>query len=85
MRGKMTSPDGRWLAYEANDTGAFEIYVPPFPDVTRERWQVSTSGGTQPLWAQRAGAVLFRAGRRADARRRGERPGVDAKRAHKGA
>ena len=27
------SPDGRWLAYEANDSGRFEIYVRPFPDV----------------------------------------------------
>jgi serine/threonine-protein kinase len=45
------SPDGRWLAYEANDSGTFEVYVRPFPDVTLGRWQVSTSGGTQPLWA----------------------------------
>src|SRR5262249_45001777 len=29
-----------------------EIYVRPFPDVNRERWQVSRSGGTQPLWSR---------------------------------
>jgi serine/threonine-protein kinase len=57
-RNGIVSSDGRWLAYEANDTGSFEIYVRPFPDVTRGRWQVSTSGGTQPLWA-RNGRELF--------------------------
>jgi len=57
-RNGIISPDARWLAYEANDSGTFEIYVRPFPDVNRERWQVSTSGGTQPLWA-RSGQDLF--------------------------
>ena len=50
--------DGRWLAYEANDSGRFEIYVRPFPDVDSGHWQVSTGGGTRPLWA-RSGQELF--------------------------
>ena len=45
------SPDGRWLAYEANNSGQFEIYVQPFPDGSGGRRMVSTSGGRQPLWA----------------------------------
>jgi serine/threonine-protein kinase len=45
------SPDGRWLAYQSNETGRFEIYVRPFPQVGDGRWQVSTSGGVQPLWS----------------------------------
>ena len=52
------SPDGRWLAYESNDSGQFQIFVRPFPDVNTGRWQVSTGGGTQPLWA-RNGQELF--------------------------
>jgi len=52
------SPDGNWLAYEADDSGRYEIYVRPFPDVTRGLWQVSTEGGTRPLWA-RSGQELF--------------------------
>ncbi len=52
------SPDGRWLAYEANDSGRFEVYVRPFPDVNRGLWQVSTGGGTRPLWAPN-GQELF--------------------------
>src|SRR5262249_23203976 len=57
-RNGIVSPDGHWLAYEGNDSGSFEIYVRPFPDVNKGRWQVSTSGGTQPLWA-RKGQELF--------------------------
>jgi serine/threonine-protein kinase len=57
-RNGIVSPDGRWLAYEANDSGVFEIYVRPYPDVASARWQVSTGGGTQPLWS-RDGRELF--------------------------
>jgi Tol biopolymer transport system component len=52
------SPDGRWLAYQSNSSGAFEIYVRPFPDVERGQWLVSPAGGTEPLWA-RDGQELF--------------------------
>jgi serine/threonine-protein kinase len=52
------SPDGRWLTYESNNSGQFQIYVQPFPDVDKGRWQVSTGGGQQPLWA-RNGQELF--------------------------
>jgi serine/threonine-protein kinase len=52
------SPDGRWLAYDSNENGAFEVFVRPFPDVNTAKWQVSTGGGSQPLWA-RSGRELF--------------------------
>jgi serine/threonine-protein kinase len=52
------SPDDRWLAYESNESGQREIYVRPFPDISGGRWQVSTGGGTRPLWA-RNGQELF--------------------------
>jgi len=57
-RNGIVSPDGRWLAYESNSSGAFEIYVRPFPNVGGGQWQVSTAGGTRPLWAQ-SGKELF--------------------------
>ena len=57
-RNGIVSPDGRWLAYEANDSGQFEIYVRPYPAVDSGRWQVSTGGGTRPLWS-RTGQELF--------------------------
>jgi serine/threonine-protein kinase len=52
------SPDGRWLAYEANDSSRYEIYVRPYPEVNSGHWQVSTTGGTRPLW-ERNGQELF--------------------------
>ena len=43
------SPDVRWLAYASSENGRNEIYVQAFPSTGR-RWQVSSSGGRQPLW-----------------------------------
>ena len=60
-RNGIVSPDGRWLAYESNSSGPFEIYVRPFPNVGGGQWQVSTAGGRQPLWA-RSGKELFYVG-----------------------
>ena len=60
-RNGVVSPDGRWLAYDSNSSGSFEIYVRPFPRVGGGQWQVSTSGGARPLWA-RSGKELFFAG-----------------------
>jgi serine/threonine-protein kinase len=52
------APKGQWLAYESNESGRYEIYVRPFPNVEAGRWQISTNGGTTPLWS-RSGEELF--------------------------
>jgi Tol biopolymer transport system component len=52
------SPDGRWLAYQSDETGRFEVYVRPYPDVDAGRWLISTAGGTSPRWS-RDGRELF--------------------------
>ena len=52
------SPDGRWLAYQSNESGPFQISVRPFPNVDGGHWQISPSGGTRPVWA-RNGKELF--------------------------
>ena len=52
------SPDGRWLAYESDESGQREVWVRPFPDVDGGRWQVSTGGASRPLWAKN-GEELF--------------------------
>lgn len=44
------SPDGRWLAYSSNESGPYDITVQPYPDVARGKWQVSTAGGSEPVW-----------------------------------
>jgi Tol biopolymer transport system component len=45
------SPDGRWLAYQSNESKRNEIYVVSFPKLT-EKWQVSTDGGQAPVWSR---------------------------------
>jgi serine/threonine-protein kinase len=54
------SPDGRWLAYQSNESGQFEVYVRPFPEVDGGRWQVSTGGGKKPLWARSSKELFYR-------------------------
>lgn len=44
------SPNGRWLAYQSNESGRWEIYVRPFPAIEQGRWQVSVDGGHNPEW-----------------------------------
>jgi len=49
------SPDGQWMAYVSNESTGVpmkdEVYVRPFPDVNKGKWQVSTSGGSGVLWS----------------------------------
>ena len=43
------SPDGRWVAYDTNESGKFEVVVQAFPN-PNGKWQVSTGGGEYPRW-----------------------------------
>jgi len=52
------SPDGRYLAYQSDESGRMEVHVRPFPLVDNDRWQISTGGATRPAWA-RSGRELF--------------------------
>lgn len=51
------SPDGKWIAYQSNESGQFEIYVQPFQSAGARR-RISTDGGVQPQWS-RDGRELF--------------------------
>jgi len=54
------SPDGKWIAYCSDETGEIEIYVRPFPDVTRGKWAISTIGGAvQPRWRADGREILY--------------------------
>ena len=54
------SPDGRWLAYQSNESSNSDIYVRPMRDLERgDRFTVSTGGGTQPRWARNAGELFY--------------------------
>jgi serine/threonine protein kinase/Tol biopolymer transport system component len=47
--GGQLSPDGRFIAYNSNETGAPEIFVQSFPP-SGARWRISTGGGLTPRW-----------------------------------
>jgi eukaryotic-like serine/threonine-protein kinase len=53
------SPDGRWLAYESNESGSYEVYVRPFPG-PGGKWQISTGGGLYPKWSRNAKELFYR-------------------------
>jgi hypothetical protein len=53
------SPDGRWVAYSAAESGRYQIYVQPFPNAADGRWQLSIDGGTEPRWRGDGKEVFF--------------------------
>jgi len=62
------SPDGRWIAYASGESGQDEVYVRPSAD-EGDRVQVSTGGGSNPIWRRDGREILFAA-------RRGGGPGI---------
>jgi Tol biopolymer transport system component len=58
-RGPAFSPDGRWLAYQSNESGNYEVYVRPFPG-PGGKWQVSTGGGVIPKWSHNGKELFYR-------------------------
>ena len=44
------SPDGRYVAYESNESGRWEVYVVPFGD-RKGKWQVSSNEAALPVWS----------------------------------
>jgi serine/threonine-protein kinase len=67
------SPDGRWLAYQSDESGRDEVYVRPMATGTTPRWQVSAGGGVQPVWTRGGRELIF-----LDAERRLTSIAVDA-------
>ncbi len=52
------SPDSRWLAYASDESGRYEVYVQAFPD-PKERWTISTEGGSEPRWSPNGRELLY--------------------------
>jgi Tol biopolymer transport system component len=55
------SPDGRWVAYISDESGRREIYVQPYPG-PGGKWQISTEGGTEPMWNSNGRELFYRSG-----------------------
>jgi serine/threonine-protein kinase len=53
------SPNGRWIAYDAEVSGRREVYLRPFPSGDGRR-QISHSGGYDPRWSPGGNELIFR-------------------------
>ena len=73
------SPDGRYIAYTSTETGTDEVIVETFPP-GGGKWQISSAGGTSPVWDTRGSTLFFVAGQSMMAvdvdTKSGFRPGV---------
>jgi serine/threonine-protein kinase len=54
------SPDGRYVAYQSDESGRAEVYVQVYP--TGNRWQITTAGGAEPRWTSGGRELIFRNG-----------------------
>lgn len=52
------SPDGRFIAYASNESGAHEVWVEPMPPDGR-RWRITRGGGSHPVWAANGRALYY--------------------------
>jgi len=59
--GASPSADGRYLVYVSDETGRFEVFVRPYPGPGPKR-QLTTEGGTEPIWNPRGRAISYRSG-----------------------
>jgi len=57
------SPDGKWIAYEANESGEWEVFVRPFPNVGDSRSQISQGGAMWPAWSRNGKELFYVRGR----------------------
>ena len=53
------SPDGRWMAYNSDESGRLEVYVQPFPG-PGGKWLVSDGGGFNPIWSRDGREIFYR-------------------------
>jgi hypothetical protein len=52
------APDGKWIAYDSDETGRSELYVRPFPG-PGSKWQVTSEGGYLPCWLPRGNEIMY--------------------------
>jgi len=52
------SPDGRYVAYQSDESGRYEVYVRPYP-TGEGRWMISSNGGTTPKWSPKGDELFY--------------------------
>jgi serine/threonine-protein kinase len=56
------SPDGRWMAYDSDESGRVEVYAQSFPDPSIKRWKISPVNGSEPMWTRGGRELVYRKG-----------------------
>jgi serine/threonine protein kinase/Tol biopolymer transport system component len=56
--GASFAPNGRFIAYDSDESGRTEIYVQPFP-LTGQKWLISAGGGSMPLWREDGKEIFY--------------------------
>ncbi len=75
------SPDGRWMAYDSNESGQLQVYVRPFPNVADAQYQISSDGGRSPVVVAEGRRAVLRQRHQHDARRGPDLPADRSERA----
>jgi Tol biopolymer transport system component/tRNA A-37 threonylcarbamoyl transferase component Bud32 len=55
------SPDGKWIAFDGDESGKPEVYVAPYPAIA-PRQRISTDGGLHPIWSPDGRELYYRTG-----------------------
>ena len=61
-RNPAIAPDGRFIAYNSDESRRAEVYVRPFPNVGSRKWQVSPEGGVCPVWTRGGSEIVYQDG-----------------------
>jgi len=56
------SPDGRWMAYDSDESGRIEVYAQSYPNPSLKRWKVSPGNGSEPMWTRGGRELVYRKG-----------------------
>jgi Tol biopolymer transport system component len=52
------SPDGKWIAYQSDESDQVEVYVRPYPG-PGGKWQLSVGGGLMPQWTKDGRELVY--------------------------
>ena len=56
------SPDGRWMAYDSDESGRIEVNAQSYPNPSLKRWKVSPANGSEPMWTRGGRELVYRKG-----------------------
>src|SRR5207249_3541668 len=56
------TPDGRWMAYDSDESGRVEVYAQSYPNPSLKRWKVSPANGSEPMWTRGGRELVYRKG-----------------------